>query len=351
MRYPESSMTQDVRKGVTSHEAGEFRHFVLSRRKAALSGLLSSFLISAACAVQRQLPITEPPVVHTSGVTPGMAGSQDYVNDFSRTLKTVLEASGSDFVRIRGDLDVRAPERNTWMSRIDLPGSLQCRIFLTRTTKRPTYWCEMAEAPSEHGPLQIDFESAVQAIKRSTGWPEQPFKTPEDVAGKMVVFRGRSSAPIVSVAILRRVNAVWQVNVSVSSGHTIEGYNESQPISRNSEAQQAPPPSIKQEVDEVENSGIYVEIPAIQPQRARLSLPSGMTVYSAENGTPYSLRLLFSGPTETDIVLASQEQRSITLEAGLYRVVGRVSSPSVLPYFAKQTYGPGLEYPYHFYIQ
>jgi peptidyl-prolyl cis-trans isomerase A (cyclophilin A) len=70
-----------------------------------------------------------------------------------------------------------------------------------------------------------------------------------------------------------------------------------------------------------------------------------------ENGTSYTLTVLFAGPVERKITLAAGQTGELVLPAGNYKVAAHVTAPNVLPFFGTQSYSSGQEYTSHFYIQ
>jgi hypothetical protein len=92
-------------------------------------------------------------------------------------------------------------------------------------------------------------------------------------------------------------------------------------------------------------------MPAPQRTRASEGLPAGVVRRTIENRTAHALRVLFSGPLDIAIELPAGNVQSITLPAGTYKVVGKVSAASVLPFYGEQTYAAGDEYRSHFDIE
>lgn len=77
------------------------------------------------------------------------------------------------------------------------------------------------------------------------------------------------------------------------------------------------------------------------PQRVALSTLDNAgqgTLQNAENGTPYSLTVTYAGSVERKITVAPNENGSIALPAGSYRVAGQVASQNVLPFYGTQSY-------------
>jgi tetratricopeptide (TPR) repeat protein len=105
---------------------------------------------------------------------------------------------------------------------------------------------------------------------------------------------------------------------------------------------------IRSEIDAIAQSGRYAALPAAAQERAA-GLGLGV-VRVIENRTPFSLRVVFSGPTDQEIALAAGATQSLTLPAGTYRVLGRVGAPNVLPFYGEQIYESGTRYTSQFFI-
>ncbi len=96
----------------------------------------------------------------------------------------------------------------------------------------------------------------------------------------------------------------------------------------------APQVSIAQEVDAVVQSGRYVPLPVPIPQTGA-GAPAGKAILNVQNDTAYTLTVLFSGPGEERVEVASSSSLAVNLAAGTYKVVGRVNTPNVLPSYGQ----------------
>jgi hypothetical protein len=75
-----------------------------------------------------------------------------------------------------------------------------------------------------------------------------------------------------------------------------------------------------------------------------------MARYEVKNSTAYDLRVILSGPTEQEIRVAPSSSRSVTFPAGLYKVLGRVASPNILPFYGQESFPDGTGCASEFYI-
>jgi len=107
---------------------------------------------------------------------------------------------------------------------------------------------------------------------------------------------------------------------------------------------------ISAEIDGIVNSGRYSTLP---PSQFLFGVGSGsqQASLSFENQTPYDLTVLVAGPIERAITVSAGGSQQVVLQAGTYRVLGRVKSSDVLPFFGTQTYVTGSSYRESFFIK
>lgn len=91
-------------------------------------------------------------------------------------------------------------------------------------------------------------------------------------------------------------------------------------------------PSIQVEIEAVERDRRYVELPGSSPCQPDPLAPVGVTRYQVKNSTAYDLRVILAGPSEREIDVAPNSSQAATLPAGTYKILGKVSLPSVLPF-------------------
>jgi len=108
--------------------------------------------------------------------------------------------------------------------------------------------------------------------------------------------------------------------------------------------------SIRDQIIRVEQ-GRHNNLPAATASPLGTSASSGSIRRTVENGTAYTLIVLFGGPVEQRIVLGPGRTEQVELPPGTYKVAAHVSAPSVLPFFGVQIYSAGQEYTSHFYIR
>jgi hypothetical protein len=90
----------------------------------------------------------------------------------------------------------------------------------------------------------------------------------------------------------------------------------------------------------VVQGGKYTPLPASAPC---IPHPGSVSLRTIENGTSYQLRLMLSGPLDRDVTISPGQKQSVDLPAGTYKVVGRVSSTNVLPFYGEETCRVGEE--------
>ncbi|HEV2200753.1 MAG TPA: OmpH family outer membrane protein [Bryobacteraceae bacterium] len=106
---------------------------------------------------------------------------------------------------------------------------------------------------------------------------------------------------------------------------------------------------ISGQIDEVARSGRYTALPPGSPCQADGSL-GGLARYEIKNGTVYDLRVILSGPAGQEVHVPPNSSQTVTFPAGTYRILGKVSSPSVFPFFGEQVFPAGAGCGSQFYI-
>jgi hypothetical protein len=103
--------------------------------------------------------------------------------------------------------------------------------------------------------------------------------------------------------------------------------------------------SIKEEIERTEKTGAYTALPPpVEVAATFNSIPGGMAMETIDNHTVYTLKVLLSGPREQEITIAPGSEQTLTFPAGVYRVLGRASSPSIRPFLGQQDYQAGKSY-------
>jgi len=101
-------------------------------------------------------------------------------------------------------------------------------------------------------------------------------------------------------------------------------------------------------IDEIIRSGRYSPM----PNAARVGTSgSGPASVKITNDTKHELTLVYDGSVSRSVNIVAGGSQTIQLPPGPFRVFGRVSAPSVLPFIGTETYGPGDSLVVKFYIQ
>jgi hypothetical protein len=112
-----------------------------------------------------------------------------------------------------------------------------------------------------------------------------------------------------------------------------------------------PPISLTQEIEAARKDGRTTPFPAGVACRTDASVASGQARYKIKNSSAYSLRVLLSGPTEQDVRIPANSSRSAGLPPGQYKILGKVDSPNVLPFFGEKAFPVGSECASEFFIE
>jgi tetratricopeptide (TPR) repeat protein len=107
---------------------------------------------------------------------------------------------------------------------------------------------------------------------------------------------------------------------------------------------------LKQEIEAAQKSGGTVPLPESAPCESDKLLPAGVARYEIKNSTTYDLRIVISGPVDTDVSIRANSRQAVTFPAGAYRILGKVSSPSVLPFLGQQSFVAGSACASEFYV-
>ena len=109
--------------------------------------------------------------------------------------------------------------------------------------------------------------------------------------------------------------------------------------------------SLSEEVEDAERSGRTAPLPTHSPCQSDKLLAGGVARYEVKNSTAYALRVILSGPAEREIRMTPNSSQTVTFPAGSYRVLGKVASPGVLPFYGRETFMAGTGCASEFYIQ
>ena len=108
--------------------------------------------------------------------------------------------------------------------------------------------------------------------------------------------------------------------------------------------------SFEKEIEEAERSGRTSPLPSGSPCISDSSLTDGFVRYEVKNSTPYDPRVIMSGPSEHEVHVAPNSSQAATLPAATYKILGRVNSPSVLPFLGTRVLPSGNICGSEFYI-
>jgi hypothetical protein len=88
-------------------------------------------------------------------------------------------------------------------------------------------------------------------------------------------------------------------------------------------------------------------MPTAQAAAANLG---GRTEIVVENSTSYALTVLLSGPASQRIPVGAGASQSVTVSPGNYEIAASVSSPNVIPFYGRVSFGANMTYSEKFYI-
>ena len=109
--------------------------------------------------------------------------------------------------------------------------------------------------------------------------------------------------------------------------------------------------ALGKEIDDAERSGRTTPLPAGSPCAPDSSLTGGLARYEVKNSTAYDLRVILSGPSDVEVRVPPSSSRSATLPAATYKVLGKVNSQTVLPFFGTRVLPSGNTCGSDFYIE
>jgi hypothetical protein len=285
------------------------------------------------------------------------------IEEFSGRLKQVVEAARQGFEPIKGEFDLLGAGNDKWKTTVWLPGSASCYLVKAEREVERTFvgleyffyhsdlWTVKSGSEAD---LLREYEKVVGFVGQTTGWNYEPSGNMPGGALR-VVFGAKPEDPTILVWV--RPYAVDQdasaLQLSVFPPARLR-MAFTRPSSGSSAAVAASPTttSIRSEIDDIERSGRFAAMP--QPVRVgnprSLGNSSGDVTQDVENGTPYELRVLYSGPIDRDLTVQPGMKGRIVLPPGGYRVAAKVSNPNVLPYYGVQSYEAG-SYSSRFFIR
>ncbi len=167
-------------------------------------------------------------------------------------------------------------------------------------------------------------------IRRSTGRFIQSFSSPD---GKGARTYSGSCA---------RFDTVGSAAVPTSGSTDLSG-NEAPAGTKNRISQ-----SRQSEIDQVIESGKYSRLPPAQA--VAHSTDSGPSHLSVVNRTVYTLTVTFYGSAERSVKVTAGQSLDLDFAPGTYRVLGKVDSPTVLPFVGSDEYAAGTKYESTFYV-
>ena len=101
-------------------------------------------------------------------------------------------------------------------------------------------------------------------------------------------------------------------------------------------------PPVRSEIDEVIHTGKYSQLPPDEVlSRSDGSRPPHLSIL---NDTGYTLKVTYYGSTERSVKVVAGQSLGLDFAPGTYRVLGRVSDPTVLPFVGNRDYATGHTY-------
>jgi len=193
-------------------------------------------------------------------------------------------------------------------------------------------------------------QTARQELQDPTEWTAKYFSRDRDCLAKLMsvedIDRAQALATKYKAAPSPAVRGLY-LGLNGSDIHNPDYCGEDYRQSVQSKLNSGSNP-ISAEIEAVVHSGRFTPLPPLQ-QRVPVSGTEAVRV--VENRTPYPLRVVFSGPADREINVSPGGSESVTLPAGRYKVLGRVASTNVLPFYGEQTYDAATQYTSQFYVK
>lgn len=266
----------------------------------------------------------------------GSGTSTDPAAGFRKSILAALHAAEEPdpFASIRGEFDLTS-STGAWKTFVQLPEAEKCLLMKTPlpAASAPASWTYLCIFPPSintydrvvalvRAALRVDYQPNENAANAN----EVVFSDPSKLAWKVVV--NTTSNPS---TVMLRITPQQLVTSKPESGPS--------PAQRPGTTSQTSGGSISDEIDKISSSE-HVPFPPIQPIGATSSSasPNGMGAFAVKNDTPYTLTVLFSGPTERRVEIAPGGSLSIELLPGAYKVAARVNAPDVSPSYGEHVF-------------
>lgn len=307
------------------------------------------------CAVFAQTAMPQKPTPLTGNVP-----DESVTPQWHSILSEVMEASKSDFVGYRArptptqntrltDEELisgpppQQPKNNPDVVVPQLEGAGQCKMVWIPNVM-DTYSCYFEPTGPNAEDMQKDFVKLVRLVEKATGTTATMFIKPEisPTSEKRSVSCGHVT-----------VGAYWKLHPEPNHSSWPQptdsflsvGVSWTADISSlRKQAVQTPETN---EIDTVLKSGNYTPLPPVQRISSSGYGPASIKI---KNDTGYTLTLVYEGQAGTTVTVPAHQSSTVSLPAGSYRVMGRVSAPNVLPFIGDQTTGVGDILETSFYI-
>ena len=313
-------------------------------------GILAVVLLC--CPVFAQTSTPQSPTSSTAS-TAGHVPDESVIPQWRSTLSEVVEASKSHFVKYRAkptptsnapltDAElIKGPPAQTERTPVvvvpQLEGAEGCTINWIPSVM-DWYHCWFEPTGPNAEDMQKDFVKLVRLVEKATG------TTAQMMIGKPEVGPTSENRTVDCGGVT--VGAYWKLHpkpvpysLMRSDSVLVIGI-----ANLNKQTVQAAATS---EIDTVLKSGSYTPLPPVQ----RIgSSGFGPVSIKIKNDTEYILTLVYEGQSGTTVTIPAHQTSTVSVPAGSYRVMGRVSAPNVLPFIGDQTVGPGDILETSFYI-
>ena len=220
-----------------------------------------------------------------------------------------------------------------------LEGAEGCNIVWSASVM-DSYTCYFEPTGPSAEDMQKDFIKLVRLVEKATGTTARMLLQPEAsptwehrsvMCGRVFVGAFWELHPKAVRGVLARSNSHLAVSVTITF-----------PINAEHTLQPA-----ESEIDTALKSGSYTPLPPIQRIRSSGYGPASINI---KNDTGYSLTIVYEGQSGTTVTVPAHQTSTVSVSAGSYRVMGRVSAPNVLPFIGDQSVGPGDLLETSFYI-
>ena len=193
----------------------------------------------------------------------------------------------------------------------------------------------------------VDLEAAQAAIRRARAGGADPDRLLDSVA-EFLARLSPQEQTLVSAALFERMNADMGVWMRARRRDELAGYREFL------EARPDSPfaPEADRRIVDLEVAGILRGKPGMLPPPTRVGgrMNRNYSVVNITNGTKHTLTVRFSGVDSFKLVFQPQEEGSVELLNGRYRVAATADSPRIKPFAGTNSFDGG-DYVSRFYIK